>query len=135
MDFTIALDNHSSLPLHRQLYEELRCLILSGKLQPGKRLPSTRGMAKSLGISRATVTQSYEQLLSEGYLQTVTGSGTFVCSQLPDDLLSTPLTEANTAIPTHPLVQLSSYGHNLLKTDYLALNDPKLLNQKSLISF
>jgi len=134
MDFTIALDNQSTLPLHRQLYEELRRLILAGKLQPGKRLPSTREMAKSLGISRATVTQSYEQLLSEGYLQTVTGSGTFVCSQLPDDLLSTPLTDGNTVIPAQPLVQLSSYGNNLLKTDYLALNNSELLNQ-NLISF
>ena len=135
MDFTIALDNQSTLPLHRQLYEELRRLILSGKLPPGKRLPSTRGMAKSLGISRATVTQSYEQLLSEGYLQTVTGSGTFVSSQLPDDLLSTPLIEENTATPIQLLVQLSSYGHNLLKTDYLALNNPELLNPKSQINF
>ncbi len=135
MDFTIALDNHSILPLHRQLYEELRCLILSGKLPPGRRLPSTRGMAKSLEISRATVTQSYEQLLNEGYLQTVRGSGTFVCSQLPDDLLSTPLTDANMAISTQPLVQLSSYGHNLLNTDYLALNNPELLNKKDLINF
>jgi GntR family transcriptional regulator/MocR family aminotransferase len=134
MDFTIALDNQSTLPLHRQLYEELRRLILSGKLLPGKRLPSTRGMAKSLGISRATVTQSYEQLLSEGYLQTVIGSGTFVCSQLPDDLLEVPLTDANTTISTQPLVQLSSYGYNLLKTDYLTLNHPELFNQ-NLINF
>lgn len=134
MDFTIALDSYSALPLHRQLYEKLRCLILSGKLPPGKRLPSTRGMAKSLGISRATVTQSYEQLLSEGYLQTVTGSGTFVCSQLPDDLIFTPLTEGNTATSTQPVVQLSNYGNNLLNTDYLTLNNPPLFNQ-NLINF
>jgi GntR family transcriptional regulator/MocR family aminotransferase len=135
MDFTIALDNHSTLPLHRQLYEELRRLILAGKLPPGKRLPSTRGMAKSLGISRTTVTQSYEQLLSEGYLQTFTGSGTFVCSQLPDDLLSTPLTEADMVILTQPLIQLSSYGNNLLETDYLTLNSSEILNQDTLINF
>lgn len=134
MDFTIALNNHSTLPLHRQLYEELRRLILSGKLPPGKRLPSTREMAKSLGISRTTVTQSYEQLLSEGYLQTVRGSGTFVDSQLPDDLLLTPLTEVDMVIPTQPLIQLSSYGNNLLNADDLALNNSKILNQ-NLISF
>lgn len=135
MDFTIALDNHSTLPLHRQLYEELRRLILSGKLPPGKRLPSTREFAKSLRISRSTVTQSYDQLLSEGYLQTVTGSGTFVCSQLPDDLLSTPLTQAKLVIPTQPIVQLSSYGNNLLKTDYLKINNHEILDQKTLIDF
>lgn len=134
MNLTIALDNHSTLPLHRQLYEELRCLILSGKLPPGGRIPSTRGLAKSLGISRATVTQSYEQLLSEGYLQTVRGSGTFVCDQLPNDLLATPFTDGKTAMPTQLLMPLSSYGNSLLQTDYLATFNNRESSEQ-LISF
>jgi GntR family transcriptional regulator/MocR family aminotransferase len=120
MDFTIALDNYSTLPLYRQLYEELRRLILSGRLVPGQRLPSTRALARSLSISRATVTQSYEQLLSEGYLQTVTGSGTFVCAQLPDDLLraSIPIPSAIASrMPAGQSVRLSTYGASLLDTD------------------
>ncbi len=66
MDLAIALDSNAAVPLHRQLYEELRRAILSGRLLPRQRIPSTRTLAKSLGISRTTVTQSYEQLLSEG---------------------------------------------------------------------
>jgi len=87
MDLAIALSHEAATPLHRQLYEELRRAILNGRLSPGQKLPSTRSLAKSLGISRIVVTQSYEQLNDEGYLQTTVGSGTFVCAQLPDDLL------------------------------------------------
>lgn len=61
--------------------------ILTGKLIPGERLPSTRTLAESLGISRGTVKLGYEQLLNEGYLETVNGSGTFVCQQISDQSL------------------------------------------------
>ncbi|MGH9799257.1 MAG: GntR family transcriptional regulator, partial [Blastocatellia bacterium] len=86
MELAITLDNRSSEPLHRQLYEELRRAILSCRLKPGERVPSTRALAESLGVSRATVTLGYEQLISEGYLEAAIGSGTRVCIQLPDDL-------------------------------------------------
>src|SRR5215475_13276009 len=87
MDLAITLEQHSETPLHKQLYDELRRAILTGRLKPGERVPSTRGLSQSLGVSRTTVTQSYEQLLSEGYLRADTGSGTFVRCQLPDELL------------------------------------------------
>ncbi|MCI0659767.1 MAG: PLP-dependent aminotransferase family protein [Acidobacteria bacterium] len=87
MEFAITLDNSSPVPLHRQLYDEVRHSILNGRLSAGSRLPSSRTLAASLGVSRSTVTQSYDQLVSEGYLQTVVGSGTIVSEHLPDDLL------------------------------------------------
>ena len=112
-------------------------MILSGRLVPGQRIPSTRALARSLGISRATVTLSYEQLLSEGYLQTVTGSGTFVCSQLPDDLLSAPV--PSVLIPRESVgqsVQLSAYGASLLDGDYCTRDSGiALSDQYSPISF
>jgi GntR family transcriptional regulator / MocR family aminotransferase len=130
MDLVITLDQHSPLPLHQQIYEELRQAILWGKLSPGKRIPSTREMAKFLGISRSTVTQSYEQLLSEGYLETVIGSGTYVCTQLPDDLLhSQPI--KNTEIITRPEVQLSRYAKTLFKIETV----PRINESKVEISF
>jgi GntR family transcriptional regulator / MocR family aminotransferase len=122
MDFTINLDPQATLPLYRQLYEELRSRILSGKLTPGQKLPSTRSLSKSLSISRATVTQTYEQLLSEGYLQTTLGSGTFVCQQLPDDF--------NNAIPIQSTlhkasssIALSTYAASLTDSAMLRLPD------------
>ncbi|MBW4462128.1 MAG: PLP-dependent aminotransferase family protein [Nodosilinea sp. WJT8-NPBG4] len=116
MDFAIALDPHSPDPVYQQIYAALRAGILNGRLAPRQRLPSTRALAQSLGVSRATVTQSYDQLLSEGYLQTVTGSGTYVCDQLPDDLLQSP---PLTAIPAGPIpaVPLSAYGRRLEQID------------------
>src|SRR5438477_11997079 len=87
MDFAVTLDNTSRVPLHRQLHEELRRSILSGRLSPGSRIPSTRALARSLGVSRTTVTQCYEDLISEGYLQAAIGSGTFICHHLPEELL------------------------------------------------
>lgn len=123
MDLAITLDGDATLPLHRQLYEELRRAILTGRLLPRQRIPSTRELAKSLGISRTTVTQSYEQLLSEGYLETFVGSGTFVCAQLPDDLLhSTPVEEAQKMTP--PPIKLSKYGISLGKTNFSLMKEP-----------
>jgi GntR family transcriptional regulator/MocR family aminotransferase len=85
MDLAITLESSDS-PLHAQLYDELRRSILLGRLSPGQRLPSTRQLASSLRLSRATVIQSFSQLLSEGYLEARRGSGTYVSAQLPDEL-------------------------------------------------
>ncbi|GAB1539931.1 PLP-dependent aminotransferase family protein [Scytonema sp. NUACC21] len=130
MDFAITLNSNSPIPLHQQLYEELRQAILTGRLLPGGRIPSTRQLAKSLGISRTTVTQTYDRLLSEGYIETVVGSGTFVCSQLPDDLLhSTPIQSPEKI--TRPPVKLSKYGIGLLQIE----NVPRVPEPELLINF
>jgi GntR family transcriptional regulator/MocR family aminotransferase len=83
MDFPILLDPAGPLPLHRQLYRELRQAILAGRLAPGQRLPSTRALARQLEVSRSTAALGYEQLVSEGYLEAARGSGTFVPHTLP----------------------------------------------------
>jgi len=125
VDLAITIDSERPLPLHQQLYEELRRTILSGCLLPRQRLPSTRSLAKSLGISRTTVTQSYEQLLSEGYLQTIQGSGTFVCAQLPEDLLH-PSPIQTVSKPNHPPIRLSQYGTQLAAANVSLLAEPDL---------
>lgn len=137
MDLAIALDSNAAVPLHRQLYEELRRAILSGRLLPRQRIPSTRTLAKSLGISRTTVLQSYEQLFSEGYIQAIVGSGTFVCAQLPDDLLRSTPVESAQKIARHasfagselhrllaPQIKLSKYAASLAKTNVPGITEP-----------
>ncbi|WP_017652794.1 PLP-dependent aminotransferase family protein [Fortiea contorta] len=124
MDFVITINSHVHTPLHRQVYEELRQAILSGRLAPGQKLPSTRSLAQSLSISRATVTQGYEQLLSEGYLETTIGSGTFVCRQLPDDLLQTPPIESTSQVTNSP-ISLSAYGVSLTERSLFRLPEPE----------
>src|SRR5689334_3364039 len=68
----------ADLPRYRILYEAMRRAILSQELVPGARLPSTREVARDLGLSRNTVLSTFEALLAEGYIVARTGSGTFV---------------------------------------------------------
>jgi GntR family transcriptional regulator / MocR family aminotransferase len=99
--FTPALES----PLYQQLYTHLRTAILSGKLREGTKLPPTRVMADELGLSRNTVLNAYDQLLAEGYLESITGSGTFVTQVLPENLLTTPRkssTSRQRIAPSHP---------------------------------
>ncbi len=83
----LGLDRGVGVPLHRQLYEGLREAILSGRLRPGARLPSTRALAADLGASRNTVLAAFGQLLAEGYVEGRVGAGTTVASTLPETLL------------------------------------------------
>ncbi len=73
-------------PLHRQAYDQLRAMILAGRLAPGARLPSTRTLAREHGVARNTVTAAFDQLLVEGYLDGRHGSGTYVSAELPEAL-------------------------------------------------
>jgi GntR family transcriptional regulator/MocR family aminotransferase len=68
----------ADLPRYRILYEAMRRAILSQQLVPGARLPSTRELARDLGLSRNTVLSTFEALLAEGYIVARSGSGTFV---------------------------------------------------------
>ena len=83
LDLPLTLDT-SGVPLHRALYDALRKAILEGRLEAGARLPSSRELARQLGVARGTVVAVFEQCISEGYLATRTGSGTFVAAELPD---------------------------------------------------
>ena len=77
----LSLDGEG--PLHRQTYRALRGAILKGRLRPGVRLPSSRTLAKELGLSRNTVLQAFEQLVAEGYSRARAGAGTYVADALP----------------------------------------------------
>src|SRR5262245_21584139 len=79
----IALDRTSATPLYRQIYEGYRGAILERRLRAGQRMPSTRGLAEELGLSRIPVLNAFEQLIAEGYLEARTGDGTYVSSSLP----------------------------------------------------
>lgn len=81
--FALTLDRAGAVPLHIQLAEALRGLILSQPNVAGLRLPSGRNLAVELSVSRMTITTAYDQLLGEGYLTARRGSGTFVAEHLP----------------------------------------------------
>jgi GntR family transcriptional regulator/MocR family aminotransferase len=77
-----AVKRSTATPLFRQIYAQIRSAALSGVLGPGTKLPSSRALATSLGVARASVVAAYEQLLAEGYVEARAGSGTFVADNL-----------------------------------------------------
>ncbi|MBB2740627.1 UNVERIFIED_ORG: GntR family transcriptional regulator/MocR family aminotransferase [Microbispora rosea subsp. rosea] len=79
-ELLLRVDRHQPEPLRDQLERAVREAIRSGRLAPGERLPSSRALARDLGISRGLVTECYTQLQAEGYIVTRPGSATRVAS-------------------------------------------------------
>jgi GntR family transcriptional regulator/MocR family aminotransferase len=90
----ISLDSGTKTPMYKQLYDWFRKAIIDGQMHPGQRVPSTRGLAAELKISRIPVLNAYEQLLAEGYFETFVGAGTCVARSIPDDTLRPPSVKA-----------------------------------------
>jgi GntR family transcriptional regulator / MocR family aminotransferase len=79
-ELLLHLDRGRGQPLRSQLEAGLRDAIRSGRLQGGERLPSSRELARELGVSRGLVQECYNQLLAEGYLTSQVGSATRVAA-------------------------------------------------------
>ncbi len=91
----IRLDRAADEPLHQQLYRQIRDELISANFNHNSsRLPASRALATDLGISRFTVNLAFSRLHAEGYLQSRTGSGTFVAEPLPETFLSAHATKA-----------------------------------------
>lgn len=80
----IQLHKRASNSLYSQVYEGYRKAILDGSLRASQRVPSTRVLARELGISRMPVLNAYSQLLAEGYFESRVGSGTVISRSLPE---------------------------------------------------
>ncbi len=78
MHLDIALNRSNRTPLPLQIARGLREALLSGRLRPGDRLPSSRELADHLAVARMVVVGAYERLATEGYVETRRGAGTFV---------------------------------------------------------
>lgn len=74
----VSLQPNGATPLYRQLCEQMRDLVLDGKIPAGSRLPSIRAFAGQLTISRNTVISALDQLAAEGLLESRRGSGVYV---------------------------------------------------------
>jgi len=79
----LVIDRTAGTPLHLQLAEQFRAAVADGRLQAGHRLPSTRDLAKQVGVSRAVAQAAYDQLHAEGWIEGRTGAGTFVTDVAP----------------------------------------------------
>lgn len=77
----IIISNSSDKPIYEQIVTQIKNNILTGAVAPGEMLPSIRFLAKELRISTITTKRAYDELEAEGYIETVTGKGTFVSNQ------------------------------------------------------
>jgi GntR family transcriptional regulator / MocR family aminotransferase len=112
-ELAIDLPKSGSRELLRSLHAQLRAAIIDGRLQPGVRLPPTRELAATFGVSRNTAVSAYDLLMSEGYVESRQGDGTYVA-----DVRSRPVRVVATAANIAADHRLGAYWR-----DTSALND------------
>ncbi len=74
----LSIDPSSGLPVYRQIMDQVRRMIVAGRLAPGDRLPSIRELAATLQINALTVGKAYGELEHDGAIEMRRGLGMFV---------------------------------------------------------
>lgn len=100
MDLALNIDPNPDVPLFRRVAAALREAIITRRIVPGQKVPSAQELADQLDIARATVVKTYRALISQGYLEAITGSGTYVSTRLGDEFAPDQ--------PLEPLIKGSS---------------------------
>lgn len=80
-EMDIIISNANKNPIYDQIASQIKNLIITGELNEGDALPSMRLLAKELRISVITTKRAYEELERDGFIETVTGRGSFVASK------------------------------------------------------
>ena len=78
----IQVSKASNVPIFLQISDQLGQLIRKGTLTPGQRLPGSRQLAALLMVNRQTVVAAYEEGLAQGWLESRSGSGTYVATHV-----------------------------------------------------
>ena len=94
----IVISNSSGKPIYEQITDQVKSQIMSGQLKAGDALPSMRALAQSLRISLITTKRAYNDLETEGFIETVAGKGSFVAAQDPQLLREANLRLAEESI-------------------------------------
>src|SRR5215475_4092555 len=94
----IKLESNGDAGLVAQLTQQLRALISAGRIAKGTILPSSRGLAAELSVSRNTVTYAFEQLAAEGYLELARGRRPVVAAVIDRRLTGAQAAPRRTAI-------------------------------------
>ena len=77
----ILISNSNGKPIYEQICQQIKSQIMDGTLAAGDALPSMRALARDLHISVITVQRAYEDLTRDGFIETVSGKGSFVAAQ------------------------------------------------------
>ncbi len=96
----IIISNSSNTPIYEQIKEQIKNKIISNELKAGELLPSIRNLAKDLRISVITTKSAYEQLVAEGYLETVQGKGFYVANKNVEMIREEQLQKVESLIDT-----------------------------------
>ena len=102
-----VIDSGSPEPIYRQISAYVRAEIAAGRLAEGERLPTTRDLAESLGLNRATISAAYSLLEAEGYLSGQVGRGSFVAT--PPAKAEAPAISFQTSRPSQTLFPLEDF--------------------------
>ena len=76
----IIISNSSEVPIYEQIKNQIRDMIIDGRLKSGVGLPGMRTLAKDLKDSVRTTKRAYNELEKEGYIITNQGKGSFVAN-------------------------------------------------------
>ncbi|MCO5121595.1 MAG: PLP-dependent aminotransferase family protein [Burkholderiaceae bacterium] len=122
MQLPILIDASLPRSLQEQIVDQVRELILAGKLSSGTPLPASRSLARDLRISRNTVLGAYQRLGEEGFLETREQIGTFVAPGVHAEGPRQPLPEPDRSIEAnhtllHRRLQFQTHGHRVLSPD------------------
>lgn len=77
----MIISNNSSVPIYEQIKNSIIEQIMNGELKENESIPSIRSLAADIRISVMTIKKAYNELESEGYIETVQGKGSFVASR------------------------------------------------------
>jgi GntR family transcriptional regulator len=93
-ELTLTVDLASTVPVYRQIADEIRALVARGKLCDGAELPSVRQLGARVGVNQNTVANAYRQLATEGLIELRQGAG------------------ARVRFPAHPYLGALAEGDN-----------------------
>ncbi len=79
----LHINRQSEVPIYVQVSNAITQLITSGKLIPGQKLPGSRVLANQLNVHRKTINMAFDELLQQGYLESIPQKGTYVTSHIP----------------------------------------------------
>lgn len=105
----IVLNQSSEIPIYTQIYNQISGQIINGVLTPGLKLPGIRQVANDLRISVIPVKMAWEQLDKEGFITTITGSGTFV-KEIPAHEISSKINDIAQEIANKACIQAKEQG-------------------------
>lgn len=105
-----TLDPKTGVPIYRQIQDQIRYGIGSGKLLPGEQLPTVRALAVGLSVNPNTVIKAYTELERLGVLTTEQGSGTFIAPQPAQTLSDHDRGDKLRSLCVEFLSQVAKYG-------------------------